>query len=270
MAEDTLAGGFNAAFSDAATDQQAGAVTQQPAATPEAQPEAQPRQPDGKFAPKADVAPVAAAPASPAPTPAEEPEKQPISRGEFKGYIEEREKRQKAEARAEAAERRAQQYESQQQSSQIPSASDPEAFAQYIQQTKTNTVFDVSETMAREKHGDEPVNAAMDWALQEAQRSPQFAAEYLKQKHPIEWAVKQQKRHQFLSEIGDDPEAYRARIIAEHAAAQAPATQAQPQAAPPQPAAPKPTPRPSLASAPTAGGIQTRPAVAPFDAAFPK
>ncbi len=163
---------------------------------------------------------------------------------------------------------------------QAPSVTeDPEAFARYqadlVSSTRTGTIFDVSETMAREKHGDEPVTKAMDWAMQQAQLSPAFAAEYLKQKHPIDWAVKQQKRHALLDEMGDDPEAYVARKIAEKSAAAPAASQAQPAPAAPaaalvQPVAPKPTPRPSLASSPSAGGHQTVPTRDSFDATFPQ
>lgn len=218
-----------------------------PEPTPAPTDQGQPRQPDGKFAP---VAPTEAAPVVPA---VDDPEKAPVSRSDFKGYLDERDKRQKLEAEAKTLREQIAAFQNRQ-PQHIPSASDPEAFAQYVEQTKTNTVFDVSETMAREKHGDEPVAQAMDWALQKAQQSPAFAAEYLRQKHPIDWAVKQQKADKLVSEIGNDPEAYKARIIAEHLASIAanPTQAAQPlQAATPNPSVPRP-PR-SLASQPNAG-----------------
>lgn len=162
----------------------------------------------------------------------------------------------------------------------VPSATaDPDAFARYqaelVNSTRTNTVFDMSEVMATEKYGQEPVKAAMDWAMGQAQASPAFAAEYLKQKHPIDWAVKQQKRHALLDDIGDDPDAYVARKIAEKSAAapDAPAPSQPLQAAIPPTAAPIPaqvSPTRSLASAPTAGAATSVPAhpVAAIEAVF--
>jgi len=161
----------------------------------------------------------------------------------------------------------------------VPSIQDdPEAFAAHqadlINRTRTSTIFDVSETMATEKYGAEPVKSAMDWAMQRAEASPAFAAEYLKQKHPIDWAVKQQKRDALLNEMGDDPDAFIARKIAERSAGQA-QTPAAPVMAHTQPVAPQahtPAPPASLASAPSAGGMATIPTgpMAAFDATFRK
>jgi hypothetical protein len=238
----------------------------------------QPRDEGGRFATKqADAITqpeVVTAPAvtPPAPLAPVEPAKPQGEGGHIpiNALLDERDKRQKAE-------RRIAELEAQHQPRNIPSVTDdPEAFAQHqqllIQQTATNTRFETSELVARQQHGDEPVQKAMDWAMQRSQESPAFAAEYLKQKHPIDWAVRQQKRHALLDEIGDDPEAYRAKLRAELAASNGatdPTPPTIPVPASPQPAAPKPPPpRPSLASAPTAGGMQTVPVVAPFDAAF--
>lgn len=200
-----------------------------------------------------------------------DPEKQPITKAEFKGMLEEREKRQKAEKEAKELRARIQQFESQQQQPQLPSASDPQALAQYIDQQRTSLAFDMSETMAREKHGDEPVSQAMDWALQRAQQSPAFAGEYLKQKHPIDWAVKQHKRDAVLQQVGDDPDAFVRRRWAEMNPTALPQTDAPPsQAASPQPA-PIPqqqatAPPRSIANAPSAGGAQVVPPTGEFAA----
>lgn len=172
--------------------------------------------------------------------------------------LDEREKRRKAEERAaalEAQNRRPQQTPSVQ--------DDPEAFAQYIQnlteRASVSSRFDVSETLATEKHGEDTVKAAMQWGMERSQQSPAFAAEYLKQKHPIDWAVRQHKREKLVSDIGDDADAWVRKRYAELTPAAPAAPQAQPQAAPaaPQPVAQPATPRPSLASAPSAGGLQT-------------
>lgn len=232
-------------------------------ATPEPQQDGQPRDEGGRFAPKQPPAAEPPAPASPPPV-APTPAKPQVDPDQFKGYLDEREKRQNlerelAEARKLIAEKAVKPVE-------IPSIQqDPAAWEQYqqqlFQQTRTSTIFDVSETMAREKHGDAPVQEAMDWAMGEAQRSPHFAAEYLRQKHPIDWAVKQKKRSDVMGKIGDDPDAWVRARYAELTAApqtnepQATASASPPLAAPaPQQPASTPPPR-SLASAPSAGGL---------------
>lgn len=221
------------------------------------------RDDQGRFAPKEVAATPTPAPAAPTPpiTPEVDPEKQPITKAEFKGMLEEREKRQKAEARALAAEAELQRARQ----SQPPSDLDPE-LAQRIQGARTDAIFTTSERWAKKEHGEDTVNSAMEWALQRAQQNPAFASEYLKQDHPIDWAVKQQKRDRILSEIGDDPDAFiEARIAARLSKGDAPpAAAAQPSpAASPQPASlptPQvPAPTRSIANATSAGGLQVAP-----------
>lgn len=140
---------------------------------------------------------------------------------------------------------------------------DPEGFAQYLaeqnQRIATSTRFEVSEVMAREKHGEDTVTQAMDWAMKKAESSPAFALEYIKQKHPIDWAVRQQKRDTTFNEIGDDVDSYIAKNAERLGFVKAAPSQA-PVGGTPQPAAlapAQPAPTRSLASAPAAGGGQT-------------
>lgn len=203
-----------------------------------------------------------------APKGAEPPKAQPeASHIPIAALLDERDKRKKAEERL-------QQLEAQHRKpQQAPSVQDdPEGFAQYVQQVQERAVissrFDMSQTMAEEKHGGDIVKAAMDWGMQRSQESPAFAAEYLKQKHPIDWAVRQHKRALRDAEIGDDFDSYFEREAAKRGftKSQQPgsAPQAQPQATPaaPQPVAPpRPQPPPpSLVNAPSAGGPKTAPA----------
>lgn len=234
----------------------------------------QPRDEHGKFAPKATDAPALAA-AAPQPEPvAAAPAPQPAAAAP----------EQKQEAiplatalqwrdDAKAAKRELEQLKAQrtQQPQPVPSASeDPEAFEAHINRliegARSDATFKASEIMAREKHGDEVVAAAKQWALEKCEEegarlgfSP-FAAEYMRQEHPLDWAVKQQKRSAVLSQIGDDPEAYIAAEIARRTAAPPPPS---PQAATPAPAPPPVapvTPAPaaprSIASQPAAGASQ--------------
>lgn len=242
---------------------------------------AQPRDESGRFAPKGETAPATpAAPSTPEPvvatpvqTPAPatpEPKHEAIP---LPVFLDMRDKLKAAERRL--AEAEAQRQQPQQ---QVPSATaDPEGYAAYLEtianSTRINTRFEMSEALAREKHGDDTVQKAMDWAMEQARTSPAFAAEYLQQRLPIDWAVKQQKRHALLTAIGDDPEAYIASEIAKRQAVQAP-TQPQPAtpaaARPQQVAQPAPSAPRSIASAPAAGSqhhVPTGPGTA-FEATF--
>lgn len=149
---------------------------------------------------------------------------------------------------------------------QIPSVQDEEAYTAHVSDLVNRAVvserFNVSEYQAQEKHGVEAVKSAMDWGMQRSQESPAFAAEYMRQKHPIDWAVRQHKRDRLVNEIGENDEAYVRRRYAELnptaapiPAPQAPAAQAAPQPAPPV----TPLPTRSLATATSAGGVQVNP-----------
>lgn len=235
------------------------------------------RDEQGRFASKEVAKPDATPAATIPPVVADvDPEKQPISRAEFKGMLEWRDKAQKAEARAAELERRFQ--ENQPKQSQIPSIqNDPDAIAQYVQSARDDAVFTFSEKIARKEHGEEAVTSAMEWGLQRARQNPAFQAEYLRQEHPIDWVVKQQKRDEILNQIGDDPDAFIEKRIAARLAAlgQGGAAPSQPQAAQPSPAAsPQPasqqtqTPAPtrSIANATSAGGVQVVPPSGEFAA----
>ncbi len=200
-------------------------------------------------------APAAVEPPKPVEAPKPEPGYVPIA-----AVLDEREKRKDLEKRIaayEAAER------------QAPSVpTDPEQLAQYIeQQTQralVNARFEDSEERATEKHGADAVTAAKEWGMQRAQQSPAFAAEYIKQKNPIDWAVRQHKREKLVSELGDDDASQKAFIerrarelglIPPVSPPQSAPARAAPQ--PPPPPEPAPLPTRSLASATSAGGMQT-------------
>jgi hypothetical protein len=176
--------------------------------------------------------------------------------------------------RRKAAEQRLAELEAQLRQQPAPETPDPyddpagyqAHVAQQLQAQAVSVRFDVSETLAREKHGDEAVTAAMDWGLQKAQTSPAFRDEYLAQKNPIDWVVRQQKREGLLSAVGDDEEAFIRRraaelgLIAPDAGAGTTSVPGQQQA--PRPAAP---PR-SIASATSAGSSQREIATGPLAA----
>lgn len=184
--------------------------------------------------------------------------------------LDEREKRQRYEAEVKALKERVSQFETQQ-VSRPNIQDDPEAYARFqSQENATNrlqTVFDISEVMARDKHTDEQVNHALEWGMTRAQQSPSFAAEYIRQKHPVDWVIKQQRAEGIVQELSKDETAYitrRARELGLIPGEQPAAPAAQPAHAPapntPQPVAP---PR-SLATQPSAGGGQNSVPVHPL------
>jgi hypothetical protein len=153
---------------------------------------------------------------------------------------------------------------------------DPEGYRAFhqaeVQRAVTAQKFEMSDVMARQSHGAETVEAAAEWALGKAQADPVFAAQYMRESHPIDWIVRQHKRDGLLQQVGEDPDEFVRRraaelgLIAQPAAgAQVPAVSAQQV---PKPAAP---PK-SLVGAPSAGGVQSLPVgpLAGVEAVFPR
>jgi hypothetical protein len=167
--------------------------------------------------------------------------------------LDERERRQKIEA--ELAQLRASQP--QQQPQKIPDMfEDPDGFQTYqaqVAQTATlNAKLDISEEMARDKFGDEAVDQARDWALQQSQTRPGFYQELMQQRNPYRYAVEQFRREQIASQVSlTDFEQFQA-----WKAAQAALQNPEP-ANPAEPIPPRTPPPRSLASAPSAGGVLT-------------
>lgn len=202
-----------------------------------AAPEGPPRGPDGKFV-------------SQAPAPAPEPAPEPLVKPEIPpGYVpasvvkELRDEIRSLKAAPPAP------------PPPIPDRfEDPQGFEDYQVQQQQAAILDVrldiSEEMARAKHGDEAVNAAQQWALEQYAQVPGFQQRVLTHRNPYEFVVSEYQRHQLVSELTPD-------VLAEFKAWKAAQGQLQAQAAaapaaPPTPAAPPP----SIASAPSAGGVQ--------------
>lgn len=218
--------------------------------TPAAEVDAGPaRGPDGKFISQADPpepqpepAPIEVEAAQPPPVQQPEPGHVPLS-----AVLDEREKRQALER--ELAELRRQ--HAQAPAPQVDPYEDPVA---HVEQRVLNTKLDMSEEMARSKHGDDLVNQARDWAMAKMGQSPAFQQEVLSNRHPYEYAVQAYQRDQMVSQLTPaDLAAFKAWQAAQASLQTAPAAVA---AAPPQPVAAPPR---SLASATSAGGMQAVP-----------
>lgn len=249
---------------DAALGQTPEEVTtpaEQVADTPQEAQSGPARGPDGKFVSAAQPEPEAPAPTPEPPAPAPQPEAHsaPIT-----ALLDEREKRQAAERRAQEIEQQLAQLRQQQQAQ--PQAAppsvyeDPEGFAGFMQQQiaqqSLNAKLQISEDLARTKHGDEIVDQARDWTLQRFQTNPAFQQEVLSHRNPYEYAVQAYRKEQAFQKLqGADLD----QLLALYAQQQqqaanplaAPAVMA-PAAIPPQPE----PPRRSQASAPSAGGVQ--------------
>jgi hypothetical protein len=209
--------------------------------------------------------------ATPAPEPAPEPAPAPAPVAEAKpdvpqghvplsAMLDEREKRKELE-------RQLQEFQRQQTAPKVPDPDeDPDAYNRFqidqAQQIALNTRLDMSEEMAREKHGNDVVDAARDWTLQRFQQNPAYRDEVLSQRNPWGYAVQQFQRHTALDKLGDTSEIDA--FLAWKAAQATGVTTTQP-AAPAADPSPAPTiPTRSLASAPSAGGPS-----APAEAAGP-
>jgi len=150
----------------------------------------------------------------PEPEPKEDDRRVPLT-----ALLDTRDRAKEAERRAEIAEQRIREYEAAKSPAKAPDPyDDPDAYNAYVEAKVEERLvgerFQISDLMARDKHGDEAVEAAVEWAKGRAQADPTFAAGYMKERNPIDWIVKQHKRDAILSDLGDDPVAY-ARKIAE-------------------------------------------------------
>jgi len=185
------------------------------------------------------------APSEPTPEPEAKPEPQHVP---ITALLDERDKRRALEEQV----RVLQAAQQPQAESAAPDMfEDPDGFAAYQQQINQqatlNAKLDISEEMARDKFGDEEVETAKNWALQQFATRPGFQQQVLGQRNPYRYVVEQYKREQIASQVNpDDFAQYQAWKTAQ---SQLQATVTPTPAAPPK----------SLASAPSAGGITTEP-----------
>lgn len=95
---------------------------------------------------------------------------------------------------------------------------DPQGHLEYVRQQAAqeafNTKLNLSEQYARRTMGDELVSEAQHAYMTAMQRDPLLRAELARQDDPYGFVVKWHKREKFLAEVGDDPDAYKARLLA--------------------------------------------------------
>ena len=225
--------------------------------------------------PPAEAPPVQEAP-NPEPTlsqPASAPVQPPSGYIPIAAVLDEREKRQKFERELEEYKRKFEEATRKPPQPLDPLA-DPEAFERQlnerIERVRWDAITNASLVAAVRHHGQEKVKAAEEWLQQELQQNPALWQSIQRQPDPYDFVVSQHQRTLRLQKIGDeDPEAW-AQKWAEANGYQK--VTPQPQAAGGAGPSSQPTlPRPSLASAPSAGGrtpsTPTGPGAA-FDAVF--
>jgi hypothetical protein len=128
--------------------------------------------------------------------------------------LDEREKRKEKEREVEALNRRIADYEAK--ATPKPDFfADPEAALAAAQRAAQaaaiNTKLETSRFLAEEKFGAEKVQAAYEFF----DRNPHLSGQLLTSPSPVHAAVKEFEKHQAMTEIGQDPSAYRARVEAE-------------------------------------------------------
>jgi hypothetical protein len=185
--------------------------------------------------------------------------------------LDEREKRQAAERRAQEIERRIAEIEAQRQQPAPDFFDNPEAaFAAErarVEFAMWNERANMSEMLARNKHGDETVERATQAFVEAAQANPALAVEMRRQRDPYGYVIGWHRKHDAMQKIGDDPDAWitaqvEARLAERLAQAQAPIAQ-------PAPVQAKPNPPPrSIASAQGMSAAQ-KPTGSAFDELFP-
>lgn len=86
---------------------------------------------------------------------------------------------------------------------------DPEGYAAHTQQVVEERLtaerFAMSDMFARQQHGAETVDGAVEWAQSRAQQDPAFALSYMRQQNPIDWIVQQHRQSEVLGQIGNRP-----------------------------------------------------------------
>jgi hypothetical protein len=153
-------------------------------------------------------------PAAPEPEPQGDGRARDPETGRFvpiSALLDERDKRQAETRKREELEQQLQRYQQPQQPEQIPT--DPSGIIQYAlaeqQRIAFNERLNTSELMARQAHGEDIVSEAQQAFLAAVGQNPMLQQQLQGQIHPYDFVVKWHRQHKLMSEIGQDPEAWR-------------------------------------------------------------
>lgn len=235
---------------------------------------------DGEESPKAEVAPEAKVEAPVAPEPVAEAPTEPTAEAEKPtphrgpdGKFAKKEADEPVmvplkalhETRDEVKALKAQLESLRQPQPEVPDMfADPEGYQAHqrseLQNAILNERLNLSEEIASQQYGEDAIEQAKQWGMQAFQANPALYQSFISQRNPYGFLVAEHRRQSMLSQLGSDPKQIEA-FLAWQQAQQAPA------AAPAAPTQPVERPTGSIASAPSAGGVQhiaTGPGVA-FD-----
>jgi hypothetical protein len=156
----------------------------------------------------------AAPPSAPEPEPQGDGRARDPETGRFvpiSALLDERDKRQAETRKREDLEQQLQRYQQPQQPEYVPT--DPSGIIQYAlaeqQRVAFNERLNTSELMARQAHGEDIVSEAQQAFLSAVGQNPMLQQQLQGQIHPYDFVVKWHKQHKLMSEIGQDPEAWR-------------------------------------------------------------
>jgi len=100
----------------------------------------------------------------------------------------------------------------------IDPARDPEGYTRRVRGVVLNERLNTSEMMALDKHGKEVIDAETEYFQRRTQADPRLWNELYSKPHPYQWMIDNNATARLHEEIGTDPAAYRAKIIAEEKA----------------------------------------------------
>ena len=153
-------------------------------------------------------------PAAPEPEPQGDGRARDPETGRFvpiSALLDERDKRQAETAKRIDLEAQLQRYQQPQQPEYVPT--DPSGIIQYAlaeqQRVAFNERLNTSELMARQAHGEDIVSEAQQAFLSAVGQNPMLQQQLQGQIHPYDFVVKWHRQHKLMSEIGQDPEAWR-------------------------------------------------------------
>ena len=97
----------------------------------------------------------------------------------------------------------------------IDPVKDPEGYTRRMRGVVLNERLNTSEMLALEKHGKETIDAETAYFQKRTQADPRLWNELYSKPHPYQWMIDNNATARLHEEIGTDPAAYRAKIIAE-------------------------------------------------------
>ena len=100
----------------------------------------------------------------------------------------------------------------------VDPARDPVGYHNRVQSVLLNDRLNMSEMLEREKHTPEAFEAAVTEFQEAAKRDPSLFGKLHAQRHPYGWLMKEIEKLRMTRDVGDDPAAYRAKLIAEERA----------------------------------------------------